>query len=329
MSDLPSGKRVLSGIQASGTFHLGNYFGAARQHVALQETNDVRIFIADYHSMNAVRDAVLRREHTRALALDYLALGLDPERAIFYRQSDLPEVQELAWILATVTPLGLLERAHAYKDAVARGEPVDAGVFNYPVLMAADILIHDADLVPVGQDQKQHIEIARDIAAKLNHAYGPVLTLPEPYIQGEVAVVPGTDGRKMSKSYRNTIEVFAPEKALRGQIMGIITDSMPVDAPKDPALPLFQLLGLFLTTSEREALRERCARGGLGYGDAKKELLARLLERFGEARARRERLAGDLDRVEDVLRAGARRARESVAPLMERVRAATGIGPLR
>ncbi len=327
MSDLPQGKRVLSGIQASGVFHLGNYFGAARQHVALQENNDVRIFLADYHSMTAVRDGALRRKHTLALALDYLALGLDPERTIFYRQSDVPEVQELTWILGSVTPLGLLERAHAYKDALARGEHVEAGLFNYPVLMAADILIHEADLVPVGQDQKQHIEIARDIAGKLNQIYGELLKLPEPYIQADVAVVPGIDGRKMSKSLPNRIEVFAPEAELRRQVMGIVTDSTPVDAPKDPDQPLFQLHGLFSTRAERAELRERCARGGLGYGEAKKELLARVLASFGDARGRRESLARRPDQVEDILRSGARRAREAVAPLMERVRRATGVGP--
>jgi len=326
MTNLPTGKRVLSGIQASGTFHIGNYFGATRQHIGLQDGNDVRIFIADYHSMNSVRDGNLRRKHTQDLALDYLALGLDPKRTIFYRQSDLPEVQELTWILGTVAPMGLLQRAHAYKDATAKGEDVLAGLFNYPVLMAADILIHDADIVPVGQDQKQHIEIARDLAEKINQQYGEVLKLPVSYIPEEVAVVPGTDGRKMSKSYGNTIEVFAPPKTIKKQVMGIVTDSTPVEDPKDPTLPLFQLWNLFATVDERTVMADRCKQGGVGYGEVKKDLLERLTSNFEPATERREELVKNPDTVEDVLRDGAKRAREAVTPLMERVREATGLG---
>ncbi len=230
----PRGARVLSGIKASGTQHVGNYFGALRQFIELQQGNRGTYFIADYHSMTTITDARERRDFVHAIALDYLGLGLDPAISILYRQSDLPETAELTWMLDSVTPKGLLDRAHAYKDAVATGAPVNMGLYNYPVLMAADILIHRADVVPVGEDNKQHVEMARDIAIKFNNAYGEVLTIPDAYILSEVAVVPGTDGRKMSKAYENTIEMFAPDKRLRKQVMGVVTDSTPVEDPKDP-----------------------------------------------------------------------------------------------
>jgi tryptophanyl-tRNA synthetase len=326
LAKLPKDKRVLSGLQPTGIMHIGNYFGAVRQHVALQEHNSAIIFIADLHSLTSIPDAEVRRGLVHDIVLDYLALGLDPTRAVFYRQSDLPEVTELTWILSTVTPMGLLERGHAYKDKVAQGLSADAGLFNYPVLQAADILIHRSDLVPVGQDQKQHIEMTRDIAGKFNHVYGDVLALPEPLIIEDVAVVPGTDGRKMSKSYENTIEMFAGKKTLRKQIMGIVTDSTPVDEPKDPdASNLFTLWKLFANEQERDEMADRFRRGGLGYGDVKKDLLERVLAFFGEARQRREELARDPACVEDVLRNGAERARETAAPLMEEVRRATGV----
>ena len=223
--------RILSGIQSSGECHLGNYFGAMRQHIARQEDGEAIYFIADYHSMTSVHDADERRRLTREVALDYLALGLDPARAILYRQSDLPETTELTWILTTVTPMGLLERAHSYKDKIAQGLKPDHGLFSYPVLMAADILQYNSDVVPVGQDQKQHLEMTRDIAARFNHTYGEVFKLPEPEILEEVAVVPGVDGRKMSKSYDNTIRMFWPEKQLKKAVMGVVTDSTPVDDP--------------------------------------------------------------------------------------------------
>lgn len=324
---LPCGKRILSGIKASGVQHLGNYFGALRQYVALQERNQAIYFIADYHSMTTIVDAGERRGYTRDVALDFLALGLDPERAILYRQSDLPEVAELTWILGTVTPHGLLERAHSYKDHVAKGLPVNMGLFNYPVLMAADILIHRAELVPVGQDQKQHIEMTRDIAIKFNNLYGDILTVPEAYIVEEVAVVPGTDGQKMSKSYDNCIHMFAPEKQLRKEVMGIVTDSTPVDEPKDPKRSsLYALWCLFASEPEREEMAERFRRGGLGYGEVKKDLLGRVLDHFGAARTRRAELAASPEIVEAVLRAGVRRARETVQPLMVAVREAAGLG---
>lgn len=320
--------RILSGIQSSGECHLGNYFGAIRQHVALQGRGEGIYFVADYHSMTSVRDAALRRRLARDVALDYLACGLDPARAILYRQSDLPEVCELAWLLSTVTPMGLLERAHSYKDKLAQGLRPDHGLFAYPVLMAADILQFRADLVPVGQDQKQHLEMTRDIAARFHHAYGvEVFTLPEPHILEDVAVVPGTDGRKMSKSYDNTLRMFWPEKKLRKTVMAIVTDSTPVEEPKDTGQTLFQLWSLFATAEEREKLFARAREGGLGYGDVKKDLLERMLASFEPMRERREALAKRPDEVEDVLADGARRARALSQPVLAAARGAAGLGP--
>jgi tryptophanyl-tRNA synthetase len=319
--------RILSGIQPSGECHLGNYFGAMRQHVAMQAEGEGVFFVADYHSMTSLRDAAERRRLVREVVADYLACGLDPGRALLYRQSDLPEVCELAWILTTVTPMGLLERSHAYKDKIANGLPVDHGLFAYPVLMAADILIFAADVVPVGQDQKQHLEMARDIAQRFNHAYGaPVLKLPEPRILDGVAVVPGTDGRKMSKSYDNTLRMFWPEKRLRQAVMSIVTDSTPVEAPKDTGQALFQLWSLFASEAEREALFARARAGGLGYGEVKKELLARMLAHFGPMRERREEIAKHPDALEDVLADGARRARALAEPVLAAAREAAGLG---
>jgi tryptophanyl-tRNA synthetase len=322
--------RILSGIQPSGEPHLGNYFGAMRQHVELQAKGEAIYFLADYHSMTSIRDAAERRRFTRELALDYLALGIDPNRAILYRQSDLPEVTELAWILTTVTPMGLLERAHSFKDKVAQGLAVHHGLFAYPVLMAADILIYNADIVPVGQDQKQHLEMTRDIAGSFNHAYGrEVFKLPEPMILEDVAVVPGVDGRKMSKSYDNTIRMFAPEREIKKAVMAIVTDSTPVEQPKDVTTALFQLWSLFATAAERDALFARAKAGGLGYGEVKKDLLARLLEHFAPLRARREEWARRADDVEDVLARGAARARELARPILAEARDAAGLGASR
>jgi tryptophanyl-tRNA synthetase len=319
--------RILSGIQPSGEPHLGNYFGAMRQHVALQGRGEAIYFLADYHSMTSIRDAGERRRFTGELALDYLAIGLDPDRAILYRQSDLPEVTELAWILTTVTPMGLLERAHSYKDKIASGLPVHHGLFAYPVLMAADILIYNADLVPVGQDQKQHLEMTRDIAGAFNHTYGrEVFRLPEPHILEDVAVVPGTDGRKMSKSYGNTIRMFAPEKEVKKAVMAIVTDSTPVEEPKDTGTALFQLWSLFAAEDEREALFGRAKSGGLGYGEVKKDLLARLLAHFAAYRERRAAWQARPGAVEDVLAEGARRARALARPVLEAARDAAGLG---
>ncbi len=321
------GLRVLSGVKPSGSLHLGNYFGAVRQHIALQEKNRAVYFIADYHSLDPIRDADERRKLSRDIALDYLALGLDPEKALLYRQSDLPQVTELCWILGTVAPMGLLDRCHAYKDARAQGLKPDFGLLAYPVLMAADILIHEADIVPVGQDQKQHIEVARDLAVKFNLTYREVFRLPEPYILETLAAVPGTDGLKMSKSYGNTIDMFATKKALKKQVMGIVTDSTPVEDPKDPERAnLYALWSLFASADEQKEMAERFRAGGMGYGEVKKNLLERLLAYFEPARERREELAARPDSVEDILREGAKRAQESSAPLMDKVRKAAGLG---
>jgi len=320
--------RILSGIQPSGEPHLGNYFAAMRQHVAYQEKHEAIYFLADYHSMTTLRDAGERRRYTLELAIDYLACGLDPERAILYRQSDFAELCELAWILTTVTPMGLLERAHSYKDKIAAGVPVDHGLFAYPVLMAADILIYNPDRVPVGQDQKQHLEMTRDIAQRFNHTYErEVFKLPEPDILEDVAVVPGTDGRKMSKSYGNTIQMFATEKQIKKAVMGIVTDSTPVEEPKDTETALFQLWSLFADQKERKEFFARAETGGVGYGDVKKDLLRRLVAFFGPMRERRAELASHPERVEDILQHGLARARALARPVLEAARDAAGLGP--
>ncbi len=319
--------RILSGITTSAECHIGNYFGAIRQHVALQDKGEGIYFMADYHSMNTVRGAVERRRLVREIALDYLACGLDPERAVLYRQSDFPELCELQWILGTVTPMGMLQRSHAYKDKVAHGQSADYGLFAYPVLMAADILIYNPDLVPVGEDQKQHLEMARDMAQRFNNTYEVELfKLPEPYILKDVAVVPGVDGRKMSKSYGNGIRMFWSQKQIRKTVMSIVTDSTPVEAPKDTDTTLFQLWSLFATEPEREEMFARAGKGGLGYGDVKKNLLERLLAYFEPMRERREALAKRPDEVEEILAAGVRRARELAAPVLAGARAAAGLG---
>jgi tryptophanyl-tRNA synthetase len=318
--------RILSGIQPSGETHLGNFFGAMRQHVALQTEGEAIYFVADYHSMTSVRDAAERRRLVREVALDYLACGLDAKRAVLYRQSDLPETCELAWMLTTVTPMGLLQRAHSYKDKIAQGMKPDHGLFAYPVLMAADILQFNSNVVPVGQDQKQHLEMTRDIATDFNQAYGrEVFVLPEPHILEDVAVVPGVDGRKMSKSYGNTLRMFWPEKQLSKAVMSIVTDSSPVDAPKDLEQSVFQLWSLFADEHAKEAMFARAKAGGLGYGEVKKDLLKRLLDYFGPLREKREALAKRPDDVEDVLADGAQRARALMAPVLAAARDAAGL----
>jgi len=318
--------RVLSGIQPSGALHVGNYFGALAPQLELQEGHEAYYFIADYHSMTSLRDPKERRALTLGVALDYLACGLDPAKAVLYRQSDFPEVTELAWLLSTVTPMGLLERAHAYKDKIAQGISADHGLFAYPVLQAADILIVRPDAVPVGQDQKQHIEMTRDMAQRFNHTYGEVFKIPEPLIREEVAVVPGTDGRKMSKSYDNVIPMFASKGKTKKAVMGIVTDSTPVEAPKKWDTPLFALWSLFASEPERAEMRARAEAGGLGYGDVKKDLLERVLAHFEPLRARREEWERRPDDVEDVLADGVRRAREVGGPLLAEARRAAGLG---
>lgn len=319
-------KRVLSGIQPSGDLHIGNYFGAIRQHIALQEDNECFYFVANYHALTSIQDKEKLEDATFKVALDYLALGLDPKKATLFIQSDVPEVTELAWILSNVTPMGLLERAHSYKDKIAKGISPNHGLFAYPVLMAADILIYDSEVVPVGKDQKQHLEMTRDIAMKFNNVFGETFVVPEELIMPEVAVVPGIDGQKMSKSYGNTIEIFADYKTLKQKVMSIVTDSTPLEAPKDPDKSnVFALYKLFATPEEIEEMRQKYLAGGYGYGHAKKELLEKIWEYFAEARERREHLLQHREIVHDVLKEGARKAREKAQEVMERVRNHCGI----
>jgi len=318
--------RALSGIQPSGQLHLGNYFGAIRQYLALQDEHEGFYFLANYHALTSVADGKTLRQWTLNLATDYLALGLDPDKATIFLQSDVPEVTELTWILSTVTPMGLLERCHAYKEKTARGLSPNHALFGYPVLQASDILIYQSHLVPVGQDQKQHIEVARDLALKLNNTYGELLTVPEPYILDSTAVVPGIDGQKMSKSYDNAIELFGDEKAVRKRFLSVVTDSTPVADPKDPEqCTVYALFKLFATEEEAAELAAAYRAGGLGYGEVKKRTAQMMLDCFAEARERRQQLAGDPDYVHDVLREGGRRARTEAQKTMERVREATGI----
>ncbi len=324
--------RILSGIQPSGVLHIGNYFGMMRPAIELQAEGETFYFIADYHALTSVRDPQALRENSRRIALDFLACGLDPERGALFRQSDVPQVTELAWILSTIAPVGLLERAHSYKDKLARGMTPSAGLFNYPVLMAADILIYDSDLVPVGKDQKQHIEITRDLAVKMNETFGQaeparqLFKLPEPRIQQTIEVVPGIDGQKMSKSYHNNIDIFGDEKETRKRVMSIVTDSTPVEAAKDPARStIVQLYSLFASKSEIEEMRERFRKGGTGYGDFKKQLFEKLWEYFSSMRKRREEILADKSYIDHVLSRGAERANEVAGQVMSRVRAAVGL----
>ncbi len=322
--------RVLSGIQPTGRFHWGNYFGAIRQYIDLQDgAEDAFYFIANLHALTTVRTPQELWQLTLDAAIDLLALGLDPERATLFVQSDVPEVSELCWLLMTGTPLGLLERCHAYKDKKARGLTADAGLFTYPVLQAADILAYDSDTVPVGEDQVQHIEVCRDLAASFNHHFGETFVMPKAKIIDTSARVPGTDGEKMSKSYGNTLEVFEEPKALRKQIMRIKTDSRPMDEPKDPETDhLYQLYCLFADESGREEMAAMYRRGGFGYGEVKKQLAALADEYFAEARERREQLESQPERVREILADGASRAREKAGEVLKRVQQACGItGP--
>src|SRR6266702_595096 len=318
--------RILSGIQPSGVLHIGNYFGMMRPAIALQAEGEAFYFIADYHALTSVRDPRMLRENSRRIALDFLACGLDPERAALFRQSDVPQVTELAWILSTVAPMGLLERAHSYKDKIARGIAPMVGLFSYPILMAADILIYDSDIVPVGKDQKQHIEMTRDLAGKMNEQFGQIFKLPEARINPETQVVPGLDGQKMSKSYGNNIDIFGDEKETRKRVMSIVTDSTPVEAPKDPARStVIQLYSLFASKNEIEEMRERFRKGGTGYGDFKKQLFEKLWEYFSPMRKRREEILADKSYIDNVLTRGAKRANEAADQVMTRVRAAVGL----
>jgi tryptophanyl-tRNA synthetase len=318
--------RILSGIQPSGALHIGNYFGMMKPAIALQAEGEALYFIADYHALTSVRDPEALRENSRRVAVDFLACGLDPERATLFRHSDVPQVTELAWILSTVAPMGLLERATSYKDKLARGMAATVGLFNYPVLMAADILIYDSDIVPVGKDQKQHIEITRDLAVKMNETFGHVFKLPEARIQAATQTVPGIDGQKMSKSYGNNIDIFGDEKETRKRVMSIVTDSTPVEASKDPTnSTILKLYSLIASKNEIAEMRERFLRGGTGYGDFKKQLFEKLWEYFAPMRQRREEILGHKSYIDDVLARGAKRANEIADVVMKRVRKAVGL----
>ena len=318
--------RVLSGIQPSGKLHIGNYFGAMRQHLQLQTEHDSFYFIADYHALtsNPAPDEIAG--HTLDVTMDYIALGLDTEKTVFWRQSDVPEVTELTWLLSCVTPMGLLQRCTSYKDKVAQGLSPNHGLFAYPVLQAADILIYNSNLVPVGADQKQHIEVTRDIAIRFNNAYGEVFTIPEEHIIESVAIVPGIDGQKMSKSYGNTIEIFEPEKSVKKKIMKIVTDSTPVEDPKDPdKCNVFALLKLVAPPEELADWENKYRNGGMGYGQAKKRLAELMTDYFQPFRQKRTELENNISYVKEVLASGAERAKAVAGETLERARQAIGL----
>ncbi len=318
--------RVLSGIQPTGRPHWGNYFGAIRQYIDLQDEEESYYFIANLHALTTVRDPAQLSSYTLDAAIDLLALGLDPARATMFVQSDVPEVSELCWILLTGTPMGLLERCHAYKDKKAKGLTADAGLFTYPVLMAADILAYDADVVPVGDDQLQHIEVCRDLAGSFNHHFGQVFVVPRAKILDASAKVPGTDGEKMSKSYNNTLEIFEDPQAQRKKIMRITTDSRPMAEPKGPESDhLFQLYSLVASEEERERMAALYRRGGFGYGEVKKSLAEAAERFFAEARSRRQELAAQPDRVREILADGASRARKKASQVLTRAKRASGL----
>ncbi len=319
--------RILSGIQPSGALHLGNYFGMMKPAIELQDRGEAFYFIANYHSMTSLFDPAERRQNTLDVALDFLACGLDPQRAVLFKQSDLPEHTELTWLLSTVTPMGLLERCHSYKDKLAKGFAPSHGLFAYPVLMAADILIYDANVVPVGQDQKQHVEVTRDIAIKFNEVYGETFVIPEPEIRESVAKVPGVDGEKMSKSYGNAIEIFGDEKTLRKKVMSIVMDSRPPAEPKPDAERnnAIQLLKLVAPPAVAADFEARLRAGGLGYGDLKKALFEHYWNHFAEARRKRAELVANLDFVHQVLHDGAAKARTKAREVLQRARKASGL----
>jgi tryptophanyl-tRNA synthetase len=321
----PGRQRILSGVQPSGKLHLGNYFGAIKQHIALQDEAECFYFIADYHALTTIQDAATLRDNVRDVALDYLSLGLDPQKAAFFRQSDVPEVAELAWVLATVTNMGLLERAVSYKEKVEKGIEASVGLFTYPVLMAADILIYRSHAVPVGKDQVQHIEMTADMAGKFNRMYGDVFPIPTYRLDKESKVL-GTDGQKMSKSYGNTIEIFAEGKPLRKAVMSIVTDSKTVEDPKVPEeCTVFHLFSIFADETEKAVMANRFRAGRMGYGEAKQALLEKIDAYFRPFRQRRKELSERPDFVEEVLRQGALRARAEAEKTMSLVRQSVGM----
>ena len=318
--------RSLSGIQPSGVLHIGNYFGAIKQFINLQDEYEGFYFLADYHALTSLPNGEDLRNNTISAILDYLAFGLDPEKSTLFLQSDVPEHTELSWILSNLTPVGLLERGHSYKDKVAKGIKSNAGLLTYPILMASDILIYDTDIVPVGKDQKQHLEMTRDIAIKFNEHYNKeVFKLPKERILDDLAVVPGTDGEKMSKSYKNIINMFLPEKALKKQVMGIVTDSTPLEEPKDPENNVTKLFSLFASKEELEAMKNNFSNGNYGYGQGKTELYNKILEYFEPYRKKREELVKNMDYVEKVLKNGAEKARDIADKKVREVRKVVGL----
>ena len=318
--------RILSGIQPSGSLHIGNYFGMMKPMIEYQEVGELYCFIVNYHAMTSVTDGKQLAKGTVDAAMDFLALGLDPDQSIFWVQSDVPEVAELTWILNNVTPVGLLLRSHSYKDKIAQGLSPNHGLLSYPVLMAADILLYQSEKIPVGQDQQQHLEIALDIAIKFNHLFGETFVIPEAEINPNIPTVLGLDGRKMSKSYDNTIEIFTSEEDLRKKIAGIVTDSTPVADPKDPdKCNLFAIISLFLSAEEKTDLAERYRRGGLKYNEVKNELFDRIWEFFGPAREKRAQLEQAPDHVREILKAGAEKARAKALPTLELAKERVGL----
>lgn len=319
--------RILTGLQPSGKLHVGNYFGAMEPAVRLQEEGEAFYFIADYHAMTSSQDPAALRENVRELAIDFLACGLDPKRAVFFRQSAVPEVNELAWILSTVCPMGLLAKCHSYKDKVANGISPNHALFAYPVLMAADILLYDSNKVPVGKDQKQHLEVTRDLAVKLNETYGEgTAVLPDPIIREDTAVVAGLDGQKMSKSYNNTLPIFGEEKPLKKLIMKIVSDSTPIEDPKPTeGSTILALYKLFASPADYATMIADHEKGGVGYGDFKKRLAEAYWDYFAPMRARRAEILADPGYVDQVLAAGALRAREEAAKVLDRIRHAAGL----
>ena len=318
--------RSLSGIQPSGILHIGNYFGAIKQFVDFQDKYEGFYFLANYHALTSSPDGETLKKNTINALLDYLALGLNPEKSVIFLQSDVPEHTELAWILANVTPMGLLERAHSYKDKTAKGIKPNVGLFTYPVLMAADILMYEPDIVPVGKDQKQHLEITRDIAIKFNETYGKeVFKLPQEKIVENLSVVPGIDGDKMSKSYGNVINMFIPKKEIKKQIMSIVTDSTPLEEPKNPDNNITKLYALFSTEAEVEEMRQKFLAGNYGYGHGKNELFDKFMDYFTPFREKREQLEKNMDYVYDILKDGALKARSVASKKMEEVRSVAGL----
>lgn len=318
--------RVLTGIQSSGDLHIGNYFGSIKQMVEAQAKNDTFTFIANYHAMTSVKDGKRLAELTMQSATDFLALGIDPSKNTFWVQSDVKEVLELYWILSSFTPMGLLERAHSYKDKTAKGISANHSLFSYPVLMAADILLYSPDIIPVGKDQIQHVEIARDIATKFNNEYGDILTIPDFQVQEEVQTVPGIDGQKMSKSYGNTVNIFGEEKKQLKVIKKIVTENVAMEEPKEfEGCNVYNMAKLFLNENECLELQERYKRGGEGHGHFKLYLADVIWEHFSEQRQKREYYAKNQDEVREILKLGADKAREVAMPMIEKIRVATGI----